>query len=55
MQGHILLLHDTCHRVLDDPSSVNRYSFRTHQQYVNYCVERKLRDVAKPYIKPRLA
>ncbi len=55
MQGHILLLHDDCHRVLDDPSSINRYSFKTYHQYVNYCVERKLRKTVRPYIKPRLA
>jgi hypothetical protein len=55
MQRQILLLHDDCHRALDDPSSINRYSFKTYQQYVNYCVERRLRDTSRPYKKPRLA
>lgn len=42
--GRILIWHEECARVMDDPSVVNRYAFESLQQYLEYCIERSSRD-----------
>ena len=47
--------HDDCYRVLDDPSVVNRYSFETFHQYLEYCVEKRSRGKELPWLREVLA
>lgn len=51
--GGTLLSTGECHRVLDDPSAVNRYVFRTFQQYMVFCIEG--RKNGTPWNRPLLA
>ena len=53
--GELLIMHEECARVMDDPSMVNRYAFESMQQYLEYCMERTSRDGDVPSSRPMLA
>ena len=42
---------DDCHRVLNDPSVVNRYAFNSFHQYLEYCVEKKSKGEQLPWVR----
>lgn len=53
--GRMLIWHEECARVMDDPSVVNRYAFESLQQYLEYCIERTSKDGGVPAARPLLA
>lgn len=53
--GRLLIWHEECTRVMDDPSVVNRYAFESLQQYLEYCIERTSKYGAVPSSKRLLA
>ena len=55
VSGRMLIWHEECARVMDDPSVVNRYAFESLQQYLEYCLERTSRDGDVPTTRPLLA
>jgi hypothetical protein len=55
ISGRMLIWHEECARVMDDPSVVNRYAFESLQQYLEYCMERTSRDGNVPTKRPLLA
>ena len=55
ISGQMLIWHEECARVMDDPSVVNRYAFESLQQYLEYCMERTSRDGDVPTSRPLLA
>lgn len=49
--GRKILVSGGCHRVIDDPSAVRAYDFRTFHQYITYCSDFKRRPQELPWVE----
>jgi hypothetical protein len=49
--GRKILVSGDCHRVVDDPSGVRNYDFRTFHQYITYCSKYKRQPKELPWVE----
>lgn len=49
--GRKILVSGDCHRVVDDPSAVRAYDFRTFHQYITFCSKSKKPPQELPWVE----
>lgn len=49
--GRKILVSGDCHRVVDDPSAVRNYDFRTFHQYITFCSNYKRPPKELPWVE----